>query len=417
MIRYPFLESKGGKCMFGAFLLALLLLARDTLITSCLVGFNKSQLLGGGLVLVLGAAFFISNRRKRKDILLDSRMTLILIFTAAILLPMIFKQDWQMMYFSILFCPLAAILLSYFISLRDVARWYVLILSFLGVYSILATYVLKFLAFFDYISVPVFYNANDWEFFNFGLSFAVTAHAWRRNFGIFREPGVYQFFIILALYLNNYAANWDKKWKSWLINAILVVTMISTFAIGGYIEMFLFAIFLYFDKKCYQNKWGRNLGIAVLVLGTALIGYLAFSLQRYGAEGTFSVNLYDMWVRVTSGSDSLVDRLNAIFANLQFVFRKPLLGNGIAEVLHGTEHNTSSTLILYAIFGIFGGTLNVVSWFALAWEKKRNIIGNLLLLLILFMSFNTQNLTADVFFWLFPMMALVERGLPRLKKE
>ena len=41
----------------------------------------------------------------------------------------------------------------------------------------------------------------------------------------------------------------------------------------------------------------------------------------------------------------------------------------------------------------------------------------LVLLLILFMSFNTQNLTANVFFWLFPMMALVERGLPLLNKE
>ena len=37
--------------------------------------------------------------------------------------------------------------------------------------------------------------------------------------------------------------------------------------------------------------------------------------------------------------------------------------------------------------------------------------------LILFMSFNTQNLVANVYFWLFPMMALVERGLPGLKKE
>mgnify|MGYP003294427873 CR=1 FL=1 len=39
----------------------------------------------------------------------------------------------------------------------------------------------------------------------------------------------------------------------------------------------------------------------------------------------------------------------------------------------------------------------------------------LVLLLILFLSFNTQNLIANVYFWLFPMMALVERGLPVLK--
>ena len=36
----------------------------------------------------------------------------------------------------------------------------------------------------------------------------------------------------------------------------------------------------------------------------------------------------------------------------------------------------------------------------------------LVLLVVLFASFNTQNLIADVFFWLFPVMAVVERVLP-----
>jgi len=38
---------------------------------------------------------------------------------------------------------------------------------------------------------------------------------------------------------------------------------------------------------------------------------------------------------------------------------------------------------------------------------------NLALVVILFMSFNTQNLIADVFLWLFPVMALVERLMKR----
>jgi hypothetical protein len=86
-------------------------------------------------------------------------------------------------------------------------------------------------------------------------------------------------------------------------------------------------------------------------------------------------------------------------------------------VLHGTEHNTSSTLLLFAILGVMGGTLNVAAWIALLWKRERKIIGNLILMVTMFMSFNTQNLTANVFFWLFPMMALVERGLPLIKKE
>ena len=39
-----------------------------------------------------------------------------------------------------------------------------------------------------------------------------------------------------------------------------------------------------------------------------------------------------------------------------------------------------------------------------------------ILVLILFMSFNTQNLTWNMFFWLFPAMALTERLVPVLNK-
>jgi hypothetical protein len=126
---------------------------------------------------------------------------------------------------------------------------------------------------------------------------------------------------------------------------------------------------------------------------------------------------YDMFLRFTTDSDSMNDRKDAVLTNIRFFMKNPLAGEAIAEVLHGTNHNTSSTMLLYAILGVAGGTLNIAAWIALLWKKERHWLGNLILLPILFLSFNTQNLVANVFFWLFPMMALVERGLPLLKKE
>ena len=122
-----------------------------------------------------------------------------------------------------------------------------------------------------------------------------------------------------------------------------------------------------------------------------------------------------MFLRLFTKSDSSTDRMDAIVTNIRFFVQNPLAGNPIANVLHGTNHNTSSTLLLFAILGAAGGILNVAAWVAFAWKRDRNIFGNMILLLVLFMSFNTQNLVANVFFWLFPMMALVERGLPLLK--
>ena len=56
-------------------------------------------------------------------------------------------------------------------------------------------------------------------------------------------------------------------------------------------------------------------------------------------------------------------------------------------------------------------------WVKMLWDRNRRIIGNLILLGILFLSFNTQNLVADLFFWLFPCMAFTEQVLPKRTKE
>jgi len=414
--QYPVIQSRTAKIVFGLYLAAMLFLSRDTLFSSCLLGFTKSQILMFGLILLLGMFFLWVNRKNLPEILKDRRILLMAVSAVVLLVPMLVKQDWQLMYFSILLCVLFAVFLTYFTTSREIAKYYVVTLTVLGVYSIFATYVLRELAWANQIRPDVFYNSNDWDFYNFGFAYAVTWELWNRNFGIFREPGVYQFFVLLAVYLNNYSVDWDRAWKLWLCNVALAFTMLTTFAIGGFAELGLLIVFLYFDKKWYKKNWGKAAGICFLLAMTGIIGYILYQLKQPYFEFTIFYEFYDMFIRLFTQSDSSTDRLNAITTNLQIIAQHPLAGDTVAHVLHGTEHNTSSTLLLYAIGGIVCGTLNVAAWVALAWKRQRGIIGNLVLLLILFMSFNTQNLTANVYFWLFPMMALVERGLPLLKK-
>ena len=417
MKQYPLLNSKVSKVLFGLYMLAMLFVSRDTLFSSCILGFGKSQFLMLGLIVMLGVLFLLQNRRNLTDVLKDRRMLALGAAALILLVPMLVKQDWQLMYFSILICLLFAVFLTYFTGSREVAKLYVVILAALGIYSVFATYVLRELAQAGTLSPNVFYNSNQWDFYNFGFAYAVTWEYWHRNFGIFREPGVYQFFVLLAVYLNNYHVDWDRLWKLWLCNVILAVTMFTTFAIGGFAELGLFVVFLYFDKKWYRTKWGKIAGAAALLAAAGVVGYIVYRIQQPNFEQTIFYEFYDMFLRLFTKSDSSTDRLDAIFTNLRIFARHPLAGDTVANVLHGTNHNTSSTLLLYAILGIAGGTVNVAAWVALAWKRNRNVFGNLVLLLILFMSFNTQNLVANVYFWLFPMMALVERGLPKLKKE
>lgn len=417
MKQYTLLNNRISKVAFALFLTAMLFLSRDTLFSSCLIGFTKSQLLSAGLIVLLGTGFLWVNRKEFLQILKDRRMLLILASSLILVLPMALKQDWQLMYFSILFCVLTGVFLTYFTSCSDVAKIYVVLLVVLGIYSIFATYVLRKLAMAGVIQPVVFENSKGWQFFDFIFAYAVKLKYWNRNCGIFREPGVYQFFVLLAVYLNNYWVDWDRQWKLWFCNVALAFTMLTTFAIGGFAELGVFIVFVYFDKKWYREKWGKIAGISFTVAMIAAIGYVVYRVIWTPFENTILYEFYDMFIRLFTKSDSSTDRWDAIVTNLRLIGESPLVGNPVARVLHGTEHNTSSTLLLFAMLGLVGGTLNVAAWIALLWKRERKIIGNLILMVTMFMSFNTQNLVANVFFWLFPMMALVERGLPLLKKE
>lgn len=415
MKRYAMMENRWGRALFGLFLFAMLLLNRDTLITSCILGFTRSQFLMLGLICLFAFGFLIYNRRRWKEILTDKRMLMLVLSALLVLMPMLGKQDWQMMYFSVLICLFFAVFLTFFLSWQETAKYYVLILTALGAYSLVGMYVLKPLAMAGRISAPMFVNSAGMEFLNFGLTFVVPDEFWHRNFGIFREPGVYQFFVILAIYLTHYGIRWNRGWSKWLTTGMLTAILLSTFAIGGFIELALLAVFVYFDQRYYRTKVGKALGVAAIAAMAAVIAHIISEIHTPYFEHTVYYEFYDMFRRLTTDSDSLVDRFSAIFVSAGLFLKSPVFGDTIANVLHGTAHNTSSTLILFAVLGVLGGALNVAAWMALLWKRERNVIGNLLLMVILFMSFNTQNLIADIFFWLFPYMALTEVLTPKWK--
>ena len=122
---YRFPENKLTKICFPLFLLALQLVARSTMFTSTIIGFNLSQTIMIGLVLLTGLVFLVYNRRNLKQILLDRRMLAFAAAALVVLGPMVIKQDWQVMYFTILLCWFFAIFLTYFTTVSELAFWYV----------------------------------------------------------------------------------------------------------------------------------------------------------------------------------------------------------------------------------------------------------------------------------------------------
>lgn len=407
---YRFPEWKWSGAVLGLLLTALLLLSRESIFCTFVIPFVKGQTITLALLFGLGAAFLAVNRRQWKGIFTDPRMVAAAVFAVVLLVPMVIKQDWRLMYVSILLGLLVAVLFSYFSTTGEVAKVYVVVMTVLGAYSLLTHYGLRYLVEEGVLKVPSFHNYFGFEFYNFGLSVESATYVKNRNFGLFREPGVYQYFLVLALVLNNYNITWKSQKQLWLVNGILAMTVLSTFATGGVIEMGLLAVVLFFDRKWYKSKLGLGLCI------TAVIGAGAAAAWILIGKGPLYEDFYYMFYKLVSAEESTVSRVGSIAMNLKMFLKNPLVGQDMALILDMIQDNTSSTTILLATTGIFGGLLHTAAWFALAWSRERKVWVNLALAMILFMSFNTQNLTWDIFLWLLPVMALLEKGIPFAEK-
>lgn len=409
---YRLADNRAGKVLFGFLLFVLLYLTRTGLTASAIVGINRGQFLSLGAVCVVGVLFLLRNRGQWKAILTDRRLLVILAAAVILLLPALLKRDFQMMYLSILACVVISVFLTYFISVRDASKYYVCFLTVLAVWSVLCAYILRRLPDNGIFSVPIFFTSRKVEFYNFGLTYVARFYVKNRNFGIFREPGVYQFFIMLALFLNNYRVDWKRVSTMWIVNVILAVTMLTTLATGGVAELGLFVVLVFFEKKLYKDK---KMLVAAAVVVVGVIAALAVICMQ---KGELYWELYGMVIaKIFGGEASSTDRLTALLIDLDYFLKNPLLGERIAPVLYAVEHNTASTLLMLAICGIGGGALHIAAWTALVWDRKRHWGYNLVLLIIMLLSVNTQNFIADQFFWLFPMMALTETCVPLLERK
>ena len=186
----------------------------------------------------------------------------------------------------------------------------------------------------------------------------------------------------------------------------------------------------------YVESLLPQIGIPGVKMGLANIAVI-FALFRFGWKEAAALSLVRVvLVSLLFGSVgamlySLAGAVLslAVMALLRRIDRFSTVGISVAG---GVAHNAGQILMamlilqtkqllvylpVLAVSGIAGGVLHLISWIALLWKKERNVLGNLVLLLIFLMSFNTQNLVADVFFWLFPVMALTERGLPLFRKK
>lgn len=119
MTYYRFPDNKLVKLCFPLALLILQMVARSTMYTSTFLGFTLSQAVMIGTIVLIGFTFLAVNRKNLKAVLTDRRMLLFGMAAMVILLPMLVKGDWQLMYFTILLSWFFAIFLTYFTTVEE----------------------------------------------------------------------------------------------------------------------------------------------------------------------------------------------------------------------------------------------------------------------------------------------------------
>jgi len=414
MNHYRFPENKLVKLCFPLFLLILQMVSRSTMYTSTFLGFGLSQAIMIGMILLTGILFLIYNRKNLKAVFLDRRMLLFVAVAVIILLPMLVKKDWQLMYFTILLYWFFAVFLTYFTSAEELGKYYVHIMTLVCFVNLLGMFVLKPMVHAGLITGNPFDSPGGWHMLHFGLTFVCDKNLHMVNalraFGIFREPGLFQIFLFVAIQLNNYIVQWDKQWKMWVVDVILFFSMLTTFATGGVLALGLYIVFLFFDKDLYQNKKVRKLAAVTVIFGILM---LVVAILH---GGSWAYELIGMVEKFVYRSYSFDARVESVITDAEFFVSHPFFGADMQEVLYSVDNNTATSPILFAVLGILGGCLHVLSWAALAWKKERHWLMNLMLMVILFVPFNTQNVMGDMFFWLFPAMALAQQCLYRMDR-
>lgn len=406
MTRYPFPAEKKWKVLFVTYLFALVYLTRDSQAGLYLLGFTKSQVISIGLTLLVGLVFLVFHRKSLKSILLDGRVPLLVLFSLTVLIPMAMKRDWQLMYISMVYCIAAAVLISYFADIRQTARGYILLFAILSAVSLVCSYGLRFLADRGILAPPIFENSFQARFYNYLLCYVPINYAKTRNFGIFREPGVYQFFLFLALYLNNYWACWESPKLRWGLNALFVLTVLTTFSTCGVAVTVVFLIALYFDQKVYDTPLGRKVSLAFFAALALAAAWLLL------AKPPLYTQLKLMVEKLFTSNPSLDDRVDCIKFNLYVIQWDRFTGRDLAYILETVTHNTSSSTILFGILGMLFGWFNLFGWVTFVFKGKGSLPMKLVCLVTLAATFNTENLITNPYFWLFPILALTEGLLP-----
>lgn len=247
---------------------------------------------------------------------------------------------------------------------------------------------------------PSIENTANTPFVNLFLYVAPTITEVVRNYGIFREPGVYQMYLIMALVLMLF---YSSKLK---LKMFIVITMALalTFSTTGYIA-YTCVIALLVIKRNNGIISSKQQKMILTILALCIV-VLATQTNLLSNDGI----IFDKF----SNNDrhTTIARMSSLTTNIKIWWQYPIFGAGLQKVNDlfelitfrdygfASPHNTNTFLCELATFGIFYFSLFVIGVLRYCRLFGNSFLEHLLVFVILFVLSVGEKLTFSPFFYI-----------------
>lgn len=247
---------------------------------------------------------------------------------------------------------------------------------------------------------PLIENTANTPFINLYLYVAPTITENVRNYGVFREPGVYQMYLIMSLLLMTYYSSVFK------IKRFIVITLALalTFSTTGYIAYIgVIALFVVNRNKFIISRKQQRTIVMLLILCFIL---LTTQTNLLSSDGI----VFDKFTN--TDRHTTIARISSLTTNIKIWLQNPTFGAGLQKVNDlfpvitlrdygfASPHNTNTFLCELATFGIFYFILFIVGIIRFCKLFGNSFIEHLLVFTILFILSIGEKLTFSPFFYI-----------------
>lgn len=373
-------------------------------LSSSFYGLSIKGSINAAILLIVTLVTFTINPKSKKIKLNTLFFVLFIILSSS--MTMIIKSD-EIYNYSIFWVFLICAYIVYIsIDINEFIIIFNKIIYFLCVFS-LVTFIALMLypSVFDYF--PSITNVTGLTMKNAFFSVVYNSSYFNSNFGLFWEPGAFQYFINLALYLQLFIIKTlDKKRV-----LVFLITIATTFSTTGYIStLFILFIFIFYTKTSIKEEFKNKKKMILIIFTFIVVGFFIFnslpSHITFKVFGKLEAILNPELANINPSYISTAARTSSLKIPLQGFLKSPFWGEGFTALSRrslemGSGFLTATPLNWFGLFGLpLGVMLNICVW---RWSKA--VDGNLLLKLLIFafliISVISENFNRNSFYLVF----------------